>query len=151
MLLAPQLKSYFSLAANFAVLGLKSTAKFDVVKKKYYELAKIYHPDVNRTDENAQKKFTEITKVEIITRRPISTSPITTTRRRGTSTPRTPKRGIRSRARRRELPRISSKMRRGRRPGWRKMSMKISRSMMSSLRIPRSSGNLVWGRTSTSI
>jgi DnaJ-class molecular chaperone len=44
-----QVRHSFSLASNFAVLGLKSNAKLDEAKRKYYELAKIYHPDVNKT------------------------------------------------------------------------------------------------------
>jgi DnaJ-class molecular chaperone len=56
-LLAP-----FSLAANFAILGLKSTVKLVEVKRKYYELAKLYHPDLNPQDAAAHKKFTDITK-----------------------------------------------------------------------------------------
>lgn len=56
-LLAP-----FSLAANFAILGLKSTCQLVDVKRKYYELAKLYHPDLNHQDAAAHKKFTEITK-----------------------------------------------------------------------------------------
>lgn len=65
MLLRVHLVFPFSLAANFAVLGLKSNVKLDDVKKKYYELAKLYHPDMNKEDQNAQKKFTELTKVHL--------------------------------------------------------------------------------------
>lgn len=56
-LLAP-----FSLASNFAVLGLKPSVPLTDVKRKYYELAKLYHPDVNAQDAAAHRKFTEITK-----------------------------------------------------------------------------------------
>ena len=63
---------YFSLSANFAILGLKGTNRMEDVKKKYYELAKIYHPDVNAADQNAHKKFAEITKVWTLRHRPIS-------------------------------------------------------------------------------
>jgi curved DNA-binding protein CbpA len=57
MLLAAQLKRCFSLSASFTVLGLKTTSKMDEVKRKYFELAKKYHPDVNTTDKNASNKF----------------------------------------------------------------------------------------------
>ena len=63
MLIGYQLRNYFSLSASFAVLGLKSSCKIEDVKRKYFELAKKYHPDVNTVDQNAQSKFTEITKV----------------------------------------------------------------------------------------
>ena len=57
MLLRAQLKYYLSLSANLAVLGLKASVNLDAVRKKYYELAKVYHPDVNK-DNNSQTKFT---------------------------------------------------------------------------------------------
>lgn len=60
------IRQTFSLASHFAVLGLKSTARLEEVKKKYYELAKKYHPDVNSEDQQAHKKFTDITKVRCI-------------------------------------------------------------------------------------
>lgn len=64
MLCLPQLKYLFSLSANFAILGLPASCSFETAKKKYYELAKLYHPDVNSTP-NAQAKFTQITQVII--------------------------------------------------------------------------------------
>jgi DnaJ-class molecular chaperone len=57
-----RLLSPFSLASNFAILGLKPSVPLTDVKRKYYELAKLYHPDVNAHDATAHKKFTEITK-----------------------------------------------------------------------------------------
>ncbi len=57
MLFRTQIKYYFSLSANLAILGLKATVNLDTVRKKYYELAKVYHPDVNK-DHNSQNKFT---------------------------------------------------------------------------------------------
>lgn len=63
MLISAAIRQYFSLANSFAVLGLKSNAKLEEVKKKYYELAKVHHPDINTQDSNANKKFIEITKV----------------------------------------------------------------------------------------
>lgn len=50
MLLKVKWTFKFSLAANFAILGLKSNVNLGEVKKKYYELAKIYHPDMNKSD-----------------------------------------------------------------------------------------------------
>jgi len=50
MLANRRLVHCFSLSANFAVLGLKGTTRMEEVKKKYYELAKMYHPDVNSSD-----------------------------------------------------------------------------------------------------
>lgn len=66
MLIPSKLQYLFSLSANFAVLGLTKSCKIDEVKKKYYELAKLYHPDVNSGDQNSHKKFAEITKVPFI-------------------------------------------------------------------------------------
>lgn len=63
MILRKILYMSFSLSSSFAILGLKSTAKIDEIKKKYYELAKLYHPDVNINDENANIKFAELHKV----------------------------------------------------------------------------------------
>jgi len=63
MMISLLIRQHFSLANSFAVLGLKSNAKLDEVKKKYYELAKVHHPDINTHDVNANKKFMEITKV----------------------------------------------------------------------------------------
>lgn len=52
----------FSLASNLAILGLKASTPLPDIKRKYYELAKMYHPDVNTQDATAHRKFTEITK-----------------------------------------------------------------------------------------
>jgi curved DNA-binding protein CbpA len=57
MLLGLHLRKNFSLSSSFSVLGLKSTSRFEDVKKKYYELAKMYHPDVNGSDRQANNKF----------------------------------------------------------------------------------------------
>lgn len=64
MWLGGQLRRGFSLSASFTVLGLKSSVRVEEVKRKYYELAKKHHPDVNPTDQNAHSKFAEITKVD---------------------------------------------------------------------------------------
>lgn len=50
------------MAASYTILGLKSSAKADEVKKRYYELAKMHHPDLNSSDEDAHRKFADITK-----------------------------------------------------------------------------------------
>lgn len=63
MIVSLHIKRYFSLTHNLSILGLKSTAKLDEVKKRYYELAKIHHPDINSHDVNANQKFMQITKV----------------------------------------------------------------------------------------
>mmetsp|Transcript_2491 Transcript_2491/g.3872 ORF Transcript_2491/g.3872 Transcript_2491/m.3872 type:complete len:367 (+) Transcript_2491:3-1103(+) len=52
-----QLKS-----SHFDTLGISSKASEDDVKKSYRKLAKIYHPDKNKNDPDAQTKFIEITK-----------------------------------------------------------------------------------------
>lgn len=44
----------------YQVLGLKQGASIDEVKRAYRELARKYHPDLNKSEE-ARKKFEEIT------------------------------------------------------------------------------------------
>lgn len=46
----------------YDVLGVQSTASKEEIKSKYRELAKKCHPDLNRDDKNAEKKFREITE-----------------------------------------------------------------------------------------
>jgi molecular chaperone DnaJ len=43
----------------FDVLGVKRGASDKEVKKAYFEMAKKYHPDTNKDDEGAKKKFQE--------------------------------------------------------------------------------------------
>ena len=45
----------------YTALGLKRSATKDEIKSKYRELAKKYHPDLNKNDKNASEKFKEIT------------------------------------------------------------------------------------------
>ena len=44
------------------VLKLKMPISVDEIKKKYKKLVKIFHPDVNGNNKNAEKKFKEITE-----------------------------------------------------------------------------------------
>ena len=44
----------------YATLGLKRSATKEEIKTKYRELAKKYHPDLNKNDKNASEKFKEI-------------------------------------------------------------------------------------------
>ncbi|KAF4040110.1 DnaJ central domain [Phytophthora infestans] len=46
----------------YDVLGVSSDANKNEIKKKYYQLAKKYHPDTNKADPNAAKKFAEATE-----------------------------------------------------------------------------------------
>lgn len=46
----------------YEVLGVPRNASAKEVKKAYYQLAKKYHPDVNKNDPTSQKKFTEVSE-----------------------------------------------------------------------------------------
>eukprot|EP01039_Chlorochromonas_danica_P007611 gene7612-8412_t len=46
----------------YDVLGVPRSASKDEIKKKFRELAKKYHPDLNKDDKNAEKKFQEVSE-----------------------------------------------------------------------------------------
>jgi len=46
----------------YDVLGLQRSATKDEIKKKFRELAKKYHPDLNKDDKNAEAKFREVSE-----------------------------------------------------------------------------------------
>lgn len=52
----------------YKILGVSKRATKDEIKKNYRELAKKYHPDLNKNDKNAEKKFQEVSEAhEILT------------------------------------------------------------------------------------
>lgn len=46
----------------YQLLGISRNASPKEVKKAYYQLAKRYHPDTNKNDPNAAKKFQEVSE-----------------------------------------------------------------------------------------
>ena len=46
----------------YEILGVSRNASGKDIKKAYYQLAKKYHPDTNKSDPNAGKKFQEVSE-----------------------------------------------------------------------------------------
>lgn len=46
----------------YGILGVAKNAAAKDIKKAYYQLAKKYHPDTNKDDPNASKKFQEVSE-----------------------------------------------------------------------------------------
>lgn len=46
----------------YKTLGVSKSATPKEIKKAYYQLAKRFHPDRNKGDDNAQKKFQEVSE-----------------------------------------------------------------------------------------
>lgn len=44
----------------YAILGISSSATIEEVKKAYRGLARKFHPDKNREDPDAERKFKEV-------------------------------------------------------------------------------------------
>lgn len=46
----------------YDILGIPRNSSSKEIKKAYYQLAKKYHPDTNKSDPNASKKFQEVSE-----------------------------------------------------------------------------------------
>jgi len=55
--------SYLNSKKDFYnILGVPKNASQKEIKKAYYQLAKKYHPDTNKGDPSASKKFQEVSE-----------------------------------------------------------------------------------------
>lgn len=60
----------------YDILGVKKTSDPKEIKKAYYQLAKKYHPDTNKDDPNASKKFQEVSEAYEVRALPLKYQPL---------------------------------------------------------------------------
>lgn len=53
----------------YQVLGVAKNSSAKDIKKAYYDLAKKYHPDRNKNDPNAPKKFQDVSEAYEVRKR----------------------------------------------------------------------------------